>query len=253
MFLNGFLHNLLMEKDIVTIDGENNIRKKSKKINYWLVLSVVLILVLVGLLFLPNNLTCYSISETKAGELMEDYLNGLVGGGVELIEVNDEGSLYEILVLYQNQEIPVYMTKDGEYFIQGIDKLSGEVIVDTPTNTQTQSNTEYSEEDLEKVKEFIGCLKESNFVVYGANWCGYTKQVVDLFGGFDIISPIYVECVGQEQWCYETEGVQGYPTIKVSGEDYSGARNFEAFAQATGCVAPQLNGSVAATNSQASC
>ena len=97
------------------------------------------------------------------------------------------------------------------------------------------------------------CLEENEFIIYGANWCGYTKQVVELFGGFNHISSgIYVECTEEDELC-KSENVSGYPTIKLSGESYNDARTFEAFAQATGCTAPTLEGSVSSANSEASC
>ena len=135
---------------------EDRPKKFQKKINLWMVVSVVLILVLVGLLFIPNSFTGKSISETEAGEQMVEYLNGLVGGGVELIDVEDKESLYEITVLYQNQEIPVFMTKDGEYFIQGADKMTEdeEVVVDDNT-TQQQTTTDVPKTDKPVVELFV--------------------------------------------------------------------------------------------------
>ncbi|MBR9706548.1 hypothetical protein GOV14_05920 [Candidatus Pacearchaeota archaeon] len=101
--------------------GEN-IRK-----NPWMISTIVLGVVAVILLFVGYNGnlgTGASVavdgisSEDAAGKVVE-FLNGRVGGGVEYISEKDVGDLYEITVKFQGQEIPVYVTKDGEYFVQG--------------------------------------------------------------------------------------------------------------------------------------
>ena len=94
--------------------------------------------------------------------------------------------------------------------------------------------------DLTKLKTFNDCLGEKNFRIYGANWCGWTKKlVVDTLGGFDTASAIYVECTEEKELCL-SEGITGYPTTKINGEVYNGARTIAAISQATGCPAPEL-------------
>jgi len=55
----------------------------------------------------------------EAGQIIVGFLNDRTGGGVEYIEYEDLGDIYEIVVEYQNQEVPVFITKDGMYFVQG--------------------------------------------------------------------------------------------------------------------------------------
>ena len=112
---------------------------------------------------------------------------------------------------------------------------------------------DYTEEDLAKISDFVSCLAENEVKIYGANWCGWTKKlVVDTLGGFEVSAPIYVECTENEELCLD-EGVEGYPTIKIGGEVYEGARTFEALAEATGCVAPEVNVAPQTNNQEASC
>lgn len=104
--------------------------------NPWIISSFILAILLAAALLFPGVLTGNAVSDTEAGELMETYLNSLVGGGVSVIDVQESGSLYEIIASYKGQEIPVYMTKDGEYFVQGAEKIG---FADTLTGNTVNS------------------------------------------------------------------------------------------------------------------
>jgi glutaredoxin len=52
-----------------------------------------------------------------------------------LLVVNDDGSFYEVVISMQGQEVPLYVTKDGESFTQALIPLSGDI----PTNTNQQT------------------------------------------------------------------------------------------------------------------
>jgi len=86
-----------------------------------------------------------------------------------------------------------------------------------------------------EASDFVTCLANAGFRIYGANWCGYTKALVSSFGGFDAVSSIYVECTEQASLCNQ-ERIQGYPTIKINGATYNGERTFAGFSAATGCA-----------------
>ena len=85
---------------------------------------------------------------------------------------------------------------------------------------------------------FVTCLERAGFRIYGANWCGWTRKLVDEFGGFDVVKPIYIECTEQQRLCNE-KGIRGYPTILIKDKPYIGERTFEGFEKATGCKAPR--------------
>jgi len=103
------------------------------KKNPWVAVSLILgvaVIVLLVILY-RGGITGNAISGDSAGNKIVEYLNEKTGGGVEFVSTNDLGSLYEINVQYQGQKIPVYMTKDGLYFVQGA------VEIDTPFNEST--------------------------------------------------------------------------------------------------------------------
>lgn len=118
------------------MDEENKENIKISKVRIWQLISGVLLLALIISLFtgvFKGNVTGEVISSSDAGNSLVKYLNAQTGGGLSYISSKDIGNLYEITVSYQGQNIPVYVTKDGEYFIQNIAPLSGEVATDSPT------------------------------------------------------------------------------------------------------------------------
>lgn len=90
---------------------------KIKIQNYWKLSSILLIILVLFLLY-KNQPFSQSLSAEKAGNKMVDYLNARTDGGVTYDSYKDLGNLYEITVNYQNNKVPVYITKDGNYFIQ---------------------------------------------------------------------------------------------------------------------------------------
>jgi len=132
-----YLFMASLEKEIVK--EKKKVAKFFKnKTNVWMTVSVVLaIVVIVMLLVLVSG----SMSKTKAANTLVSYLNEKTGGGVALIAVSSMGSIYEVNVSYQGQEIPVYITKDGKYFLAGAEEIisagdnsiTGQA-VDTPAN-----------------------------------------------------------------------------------------------------------------------
>jgi len=123
--------------------------KIPKNINWWMVSTIVLGVILI-ILLISGGITGNVIGTTEAGEKLVAYLNVQTGGGVELISVNSQDSLYEIMVSYQDQQIPVYITKDGKYFIQGA------VPIEEPTtNTQQPQTQDVPKSDKPIVELFI--------------------------------------------------------------------------------------------------
>ncbi len=177
------------------------------------------------------------LSVEEAAKMGLDYINeNLLPQTITASLVgtpSEEQGLYRFKVKIEDQEFFSYITKDGKFlFPEGID-LEEEPIVQTSESEEPQSSDIVPEE----LTEFIDCLKKTDFLIYGANWCGWTKKLVEMLGGFDMVKPIYVECTEEEELCRE-KGVEGYPTILIKGEPYQGARTFEDFVTATGCEAP---------------
>ena len=110
--------------------SKKNLNKIFK--NPWAIATIILVIALVVVLF-ANPFP--GVSKNKAGEDVVAFLNSQTGGGVELIEINTKDSLYEVLVDFQGQQIPVYITNDGKYLVQGLVPLST-----AQTNPNTNPN-----------------------------------------------------------------------------------------------------------------
>jgi len=201
-------------------------KKVVNETKFWVVSTIMLALACFVLFAL--NISPRITGNVVSGTTAADNVVSVAGAqfdSVEVLSVNEKSGLYEIELLLDGEKYPVYVTKDGAYLVNGLVEI---------TEPEPQENLEI---DNEAIAAFVDCLAEKEFVIYGANWCGYTKTLVDSFGGFNSVEPIYVECTENEELC-ASEGVTGYPTVKINGELYQGERTFEAFAEATGCSAP---------------
>lgn len=133
--------------------GSSVSKTKSEK-NLWKVLTVILGIVIVVLLVVTfkGGITGMFVSKSDAPEKLIAYLNSRSGGGVELVSSEDLGSLYRVTVSYKGDQIPVYVTKDGKYFVQGAIPITGEVI--QPTQEQEQPQ-QIQKSDKPKVEAFV--------------------------------------------------------------------------------------------------
>ena len=164
MFINNHLLIFLMEKeksthakekkeDIAHSDkNKENLTDKFKE-NPWILATLVLgVLVLVLLLVGGfSGLTRSKVTGDDAGKSIVTFLNSQTGGGVEYVSSEDMGNVYKITVSYQNQNIPVYVTKDGEYYVQGLVPIT-ETLDSPPTQPPS---TEVPKSDKPVVELFV--------------------------------------------------------------------------------------------------
>jgi len=140
----------------VAENSQSEILKKIKH-NPWMGSTAVLgviVIILLATMFYPN-LTGNVVSGSNAGGKLVDYLNTRTGGGVSFISAEDMGNIYSVMVSYQNQTIPVFVTKDGKYFVQAAIPMTEEVApIDTPTPTDSQPQT-LTKSDKPTVELFV--------------------------------------------------------------------------------------------------
>ncbi len=228
-------------------------KKSSKKLsnknsplkNYWAISTIVLAVLLVAT-FLTGGTTGAIVSQEEAGQNLLNFITEQ-GAGAEIINTEDDGSLYTITLSIEGQEIPVYVTRDGKSFINpsgGLIPLEQEA---RTTSTQPAPTTPtFSEEDNLKIQEFSSCLAEKDFKVYGAAWCGHCQMIVETFGGEQNMEGVFIECsdanrqpTEHAQLCSDQE-ITVFPTMKLENEVLQIPRTLESIAEATGCPAPQL-------------
>jgi len=77
------------------------------------------------------------------------------------------------------------------------------------------------------------CLSEKGAVMYGTNWCGHCKNQKSMFGSsFEYVN--FVNCDQDKAECSSNQ-VKGYPTWKINGQLYPGARELASLKQLSGC------------------
>ena len=159
------------EKEIMNPEIAKKALKKMDK-NPWMFASIALSVLLVVSLFMIFNEG--GISKGTAGQIILEFANSQTGGGVELVEVNEVSGLYEVSVLYQGQELPLYITKDGKTLVQGVMALEE---VEAPAAQQQPAITEPVKSDKPTVELFVW-----SYCPYGVQAQGPLAEVASLLG-----------------------------------------------------------------------
>lgn len=123
--------------------GKETLETTLKK-NPWIlstvVLGILVLVLLVGSFSDGFGLTGNVISSNHAGNAVVDFANIRTGGGVSLSGVEDIGSLYQVNVLFQGQELPLYITKDGKNLVQAV--VSLDIAIEQAKRIQQQESFE---------------------------------------------------------------------------------------------------------------
>ncbi|MBW6442413.1 hypothetical protein K0A97_01360 [Patescibacteria group bacterium] len=179
------------------------------------------------------------LNEDEIGDKLVTFLGELVPGGqFTIIDSEDLGYIYEFTVNYEGDVFPLYITKDGEYFIPDLIPTSTSLEFNPDQNNNPDSSTMYSEEEVALLTEFNECLADKGTVIYGSATCPYCAQLVELLGGHEAVSSIYVECESNYERCTQEMQGQGVPEIQFNGILHTGQRTLEIFSEATGCPLP---------------
>jgi len=93
--------------------------------NPWILSTVVLVIfsliLIVALLQGNSSYDRTTIGPEEAVSIVTNIVELQTGEIVNIVEINLIGNeFYEVVVLYQNQTIPVYLTKDGKNLVDGI-------------------------------------------------------------------------------------------------------------------------------------
>jgi protein-disulfide isomerase len=87
---------------------------KNIKKNPWIIVSGVL-LVIVLVLFFKGGV---GVSEDRVAKNVINFINGLNDGEATLVSIEKKDNLYNVVVSYQGQNVPVLVTLDGKYLLQ---------------------------------------------------------------------------------------------------------------------------------------
>jgi protein-disulfide isomerase len=137
--------------------------KKNIKKNPWMISTIVLAVITLILLVMVfrGGITGgaigvgSSISAEQAGERLIEFAN-VQGANAELVEVNDNGIFYEVVVSINGQNLPLYVTKDGEFFTSSLIPLDVTAAQAAAQQAQeTQQPTEVPKSDKPVVELFV--------------------------------------------------------------------------------------------------
>ncbi len=140
-----------------TSEKAEKTKVKCCKCNPYLIGAGIIVLLIIAYLLFGGVITGKA-SKGQVGEKTVEFLNSYftengATGEVELIDVEEDSGLYKINMLYNSEEMSVYVTKDGKYIIpsQALSPLSSEEQIEQ-TEEQT---TEIAKSDKPKVELFV--------------------------------------------------------------------------------------------------
>jgi len=116
------------EQNVVEIRPENRPMGRFRN-NPWMIASIVLGLVLVGVISFGGGggISGNVVSESVASDNLVAFIKSQgQGGDIEINSIEREGALYKAVVDYQGQQIPVYISLDGKYLIADVIPLAGD-------------------------------------------------------------------------------------------------------------------------------
>lgn len=123
----------------------------SVKKNPWILVTLVLAVVLIGSLVSDGGIG--GIGANAAGQNVIEFINAQEQGSATLISAEREGDLYNIVLNYQGQEVPVYTTLDGEFLVSSLIPISSTA---APSNTPASNSGGNVNQLSEDNDPFIG-------------------------------------------------------------------------------------------------
>lgn len=151
--------------------------QEKKKKNPWVYTTVAMAVIAVAIFLLPTTPTgMATLDSNEAASNAIDYLNNYMvqaGTSASIISVEDIGSnLYRIITSYQGQNIPIYVTKDGKFLLQG------GVNLETAATTTVATTVPVSEKvDVPVANAFI-----MSYCPYGLQFLKAYVPVIELLG-----------------------------------------------------------------------
>lgn len=139
------------------------------------------------------------------------------------------------LINLKNMNKNVLVALISVIVIFGVIVLAGVVNDNGSAELTSPEEEEEVVEEIGEMESFVNCLDDKNVTIYGSSWCPYCTDLVEDFGGYDIVDPIYVECTEEGEICGEEQKTTYVPEIQIKGEVYEGPRSFEGFTEKTGC------------------
>lgn len=127
---------------------------KSLKKNPWIISTAVLAVAIVVILILGVGASGKVISEDKAKNLVQGFVDSQVSGA-EVSSVSREGNFYKADVSVQGQNVPVYLTLDGKSIVVNVIPLDEVQAPSDSGSNQQQAPQEVVKSDKPEVELFV--------------------------------------------------------------------------------------------------
>lgn len=105
-------------------------------------------------------------------------------------------------------------------------------------NSIINNNSSSDNREILTLREFNNCLAENGIVVYGTMWCPACRNLINILGGYEAVTPVYIDCAEEMERCDSEMKTKYIPEIQINGELYTRSINIEGFSKATGCKSP---------------
>ncbi len=151
--------------------------------NPWIITTIVFALAFILILvFKPGGITGDVVNEEVVGNNIISFINSQGRGEASLVSVDRDGSLYNVVVKYNGEDIPIYATLDGNYLISDLIPLSNSVTGNSGDssgrdNTQKVENIEI--DNAPSIGEINAKVVIVEFSDYECPFCGrfYTETL----------------------------------------------------------------------------
>jgi len=224
-----------IQKEIVR--EEKKIASFFSKPTVWIIISAVLLVLVLALVLWPQGM-----SGSKASEILVNNLNEKTGGGVTFNAVRDIGSLYEVTVTYKDQEIPVYITKDGKYIVYQTEEISSSDSAAAPDNPPAAASKEVPKTAKPVAEAFV-----FTYCPYGLQFQKALAPVYELLGDKADIKLVQIGAMHGES--EKIEALRQLCIEKTYGRDklweyldiFMGNTSIGSCAGDAACLTPLLN------------
>jgi len=158
---------------------DEEIEGTPRKLNFWVVSTVILAVLLIATLMFGTRVTGNAISKDKIGKLAVDFINSnfVQDGNAQLVSVEEESYLYKVTVSISGEKPSLYFTKDGKWIQQGSNLISILEKKNQQTSQPPQTIVNIPKTDKPNVELFVMC-----FCPYGVKAENNILPIVELFG-----------------------------------------------------------------------
>lgn len=196
------------DKDTITIKlpSFNGNLTRSMRENPWIISTIVLFIFVVILIINGTNISNVNITgnvilEDQAGEIALQ-LAQTQSPDATIIEINEVSGLYEVFLNMDGQEIPIYVTKDGQNIVYGLIPLDF-LVNDSEISLEDTSSIEG--DTFQQTSDSL-CTDDSGkpyVLLFSTTWCPHCTWISDTFDA--LANSDFADKVNIQHWELDTD------------------------------------------------